>query len=82
MQIPPPASEQTSTQLPVAPRRPVRTAASGPCRCSRRTCWHARDCRSGGVVRILRASPTTEKTNCSVVLCRECAAPTQRMRMA
>jgi hypothetical protein len=62
--------------------QPVRSAASGPCRCSRHTCWHARDCRSSGVIRILRISASTGESSSSVVLCRECAAPTQRNRVA
>jgi len=61
---------------------PTRTAASGPCKCTRRTCWHARDCRSSGVVKIVRAPVPERATRSSVVLCRECAAPTRRNRVA
>lgn len=62
--------------------RPVRSAASGPCRCSRRSCWHMRQCHSRGIVRIFRVNPSGGESNFSIVLCRECAAPTQRKRMA
>jgi len=62
--------------------RPVRSAASGPCRCTRRSCWHSRQCNSNGVVRISRVVASSGKTVSSVVLCRECAAPTQRNRVA
>jgi hypothetical protein len=60
----------------------TRTAASGPCGCKRRSCWHQRDCRSHGVVRILRAPDPISELRSSVVLCRECAAPTQRQRVS
>ena len=60
----------------------TRTPASGPCGCHRHQCWHQRQCRSNGVVRILRApDPVTERRS-SVVLCRECAAPTMRLRVS
>jgi hypothetical protein len=58
----------------------TRTPASGACGCARRLCWHQRQCRSSGVVRILRAPDPKKETRSSVVLCRECAAPTQRQR--
>jgi hypothetical protein len=60
----------------------TRTPASGACKCARQTCWHQRQCRSNGVVRILRAAKANEEVRKSVVLCRECAAPTQRHRVA
>ena len=63
---------------PVAQRRP----ASGPCGCARRTCWHQRTCRSNGIVKILRAPAKDSGRQSSVVLCRECAAPTRRNRVA
>lgn len=63
---------------PEATRRP----ASGPCGCARRSCWHRNQCRSSGVVRILRAPQPKKEFRSSVVLCRECAAPTQRNRVA
>jgi hypothetical protein len=63
-----------------APVKATRTPASGPCGCARRMCWHQRQCRSSGVVRILRAPEPKKETRSSVVLCRECAAPTQRQR--
>jgi hypothetical protein len=62
--------------------RPARAAASGPCRCSRRSCWHSRQCKTSGVVRISRVKASSGESNSSVVLCRECAAPTQRNRVA
>jgi hypothetical protein len=74
--------------LPNAPRPnpptaiATRTPASGACKCSRTTCWHQRQCRSNGVVRILRVAKLNEDVGKSVVLCRECAAPTQRNRVA
>jgi hypothetical protein len=61
---------------------PTRSAASGPCKCARHSCWHSRECRSNGVVRILRAPVPERETRSSVVLCRECAAPTRRNRVA
>jgi hypothetical protein len=63
-----------------APVRATRTAASGACGCARRWCWHQRQCRSSGVVRILRAPEPNKDARSSIVLCRECAAPTQRSR--
>lgn len=68
--------EDTSTSL--VTRRP----ASGPCGCARRTCWHRNHCRSSGVVRILRAPQANKDFRPSVILCRECAAPTRRNRVA
>jgi len=62
------------------PVKATRTPASGACGCARRLCWHQRQCRSKGVVRILRAPEPKKETRSSVVLCRECAAPTQRQR--
>lgn len=53
--------------------QPLRSAASGPCQCSRHTCGHLHDCRSGGVVRFSRNSRSLSAS--SVVLCRECAIP-------
>ncbi|MFI5035378.1 MAG: hypothetical protein ACHQFZ_04150 [Acidimicrobiales bacterium] len=64
------------------PVTPIRRPASGPCKCTRRTCWHQHDCRASGVVRILRAVDPKKKTPSSVVLCRECAIPTRRNRVA
>jgi hypothetical protein len=61
---------------------PGRLTASGPCRCSRHSCWHARNCNSSGVVRVFRKTSASEKPNSSVVLCRECAAPSQRVRVS
>jgi hypothetical protein len=63
-----------------APVKATRTNASGPCGCARRSCWHQRQCKSSGVVRILRAPEPKKEVRSSVVLCRECAAPTQRQR--
>lgn len=60
----------------------TRTPASGPCKCSRNTCWHQHQCKSNGSIRILRAAKSDEETRKSVVLCRECAAPTRRSRVA
>lgn len=70
-----------SSTTPAAPRS--RVAASGPCGCARRSCWHSRGCKSNAVVRIFRA-PDPEKSAIrpTVLLCRECAAPTQRNRVA
>jgi hypothetical protein len=62
------------------PVKATRTSASGACGCARRSCWHQRQCRSNGVVRILRAPDPKKETRSSVVLCRECAAPTRRQR--
>ena len=59
-----------------------RSPASGACGCARHSCWHQRQCRSSGVVRILRAPDPKKESRSSVVLCRECAAPTQRNRVA
>jgi hypothetical protein len=69
-------------QESLEPAKATRTPASGACRCARRTCWHSRDCRSSGVVRILRVANPEGTPRTSVVLCRECAAPTQRKRVA
>jgi hypothetical protein len=63
-----------------APVKATRTPASGACGCARRSCWHQRQCRSSGVIRILRAPEPKKEIRSSVVLCRECAAPTQRSR--
>jgi hypothetical protein len=60
----------------------TRTPASGACKCARQSCWHQRQCRSNGAVRILRAAKSNEEVRKSVVLCRECAAPSQRHRVA
>ena len=60
----------------------TRTPASGACKCARRACWHQKTCRSNGVIRILRAPDPGSETRSSVVLCRECAAPTRRNRVA
>lgn len=60
----------------------TRTAASGPCKCARNTCWHQHTCKSNGYIRILRAAKFEGETRTSVVLCRECAAPTGRKRVA
>ena len=62
----------------VSTRRP----ASGPCKCARNTCWHQHQCKSNGIVKILRAAKTEDEERTSVVLCRECAAPTRRQRVA
>lgn len=59
-----------------------RMPASGACKCARRSCWHSRECRSSGVVRIVRAPVPEREARSSVVLCRECAAPTRRNRVA
>jgi len=71
---------QPAGAVPAA--RSVRAAASGPCRCNRKSCWHSRQCNSNGVVRISRVAATGGGVISSVVLCRECAAPTQRNRVA
>ncbi|MDE3083500.1 MAG: hypothetical protein KGJ39_08825 [Acidobacteriota bacterium] len=60
----------------------LRTPASGACRCSRRSCWHQGACRASAVVRVLRAVDGPETDATSVTLCRECAAPTRRNRVA
>ncbi|HSN02972.1 MAG TPA: hypothetical protein VLS91_05770 [Acidimicrobiales bacterium] len=60
----------------------LRTPASGACRCSRRSCWHQGACRASAVVRVLRAVDDPETDATSVTLCRECAAPTRRNRVA
>jgi hypothetical protein len=73
MRTSPLLSEPGSQRLVVMIDRPLRTAASGPCRCNRHTCGHAGECHSGGVVRFLRNSRSKDVS--SVVLCRECAAP-------
>ena len=59
-----------------------RSPASGPCTCTRRACWHSRDCRGSGVVRILRAPAFEGAPRAAVVLCRECATPSRRNRVA
>jgi hypothetical protein len=64
------------------PVKATRTPASGPCKCARNACWHQKTCRSNGVVRILRAPDPKTDARSSVVLCRECAAPTRRNRVA
>jgi hypothetical protein len=63
-------------------QRATRSPANGPCRCVRRTCWHTRDCRGNGIVRVLRVADPVGTPRTSVILCRECAAPTQRNRVA
>jgi hypothetical protein len=73
------SSEAADASTPV---KMVRRPASGPCACSRSTCWHARGCRGNGSVRIIRTPDPTKTFRPSVVLCRECAAPTQRNRVA
>lgn len=60
----------------------VRTPATGACGCHRHSCWHQRVCRSSGVVKILRAPHPETGDRSSVILCRECAAPTPRKRVA
>lgn len=70
---------------PVKDSSPVtatRSPAAGACGCHRHFCWHQRHCRSNGVVRILRAPNPGTDIRSSVILCRECAAPTQRTRVA
>lgn len=62
--------------------KPKRSAATGPCGCARHTCWHHRNCRNGGVVRITRDVKANATFAPSVILCRECAAPTQRTYVA
>jgi hypothetical protein len=64
------------------PVKATRTPASGACKCARHACWHQKTCRSNGVVRILRAPDPGSDSRTSVVLCRECAAPTRRNRVA
>jgi hypothetical protein len=64
------------------PVRATRTPATGSCGCVRRSCWHQRQCRSSGVVRILRVPEPDTDIRTSVVLCRECAAPTRRQRVS
>ena len=76
-----PAEMASSAQADIAAPK-VRRPASGPCACARNSCWHARGCRGNGVVRIIRAPDPTKTFRPSVVLCRECAAPTQRNRVA
>ncbi|MGA2294785.1 MAG: hypothetical protein ABSG24_06120 [Acidimicrobiales bacterium] len=65
-----------------SPVKAIRTPASGSCGCARRNCWHQRQCRSSGYVRILRVPAPDTEVRTSVVLCRECAAPTQRKRVS
>ena len=77
-----PTAASVSDISPASPAKAIRSAASGPCRCARRTCWHARECHSSGVVRIHRAPKVEGGLTSSVVLCRECAAPTRRQRVA
>jgi hypothetical protein len=62
--------------------KPKRSSATGPCRCARHTCWHQRDCKNRGIVRINRDLKPNATFAPSVVLCRECAAPTQRTYVA
>jgi hypothetical protein len=71
-----------STTSATSTMKAIRTPASGPCGCKRHQCWHQRQCRSNGVVRILRAPDPVSEQRSSVVLCRECAAPTQRLRVS
>jgi hypothetical protein len=78
----PPEQASSVTSEVSNPRKPIRRPASGPCGCARTSCWHQRGCRSNGVVRILRAPNPAKTFRPSVVLCRECAAPTQRNRVA
>lgn len=73
-------SPMTSLLAPAALRS--RQPASGPCRCSRRTCWHHGACRASGAVRVYRTANATGEPPPPVVLCRECAAPSQRTRVA
>ncbi len=68
--------------VPTSAVTSLRTPASGACRCSRRTCWHQGSCRASAVVRVLRAVGSPEAEPSSVTLCRECAAPTRRNRVA
>ena len=70
------------TAITPAGAAPRRVPASGPCGCSRRSCWHHSQCRSTGVVRVYRATGAERQSTPSVILCRECAAPTQRTRVA
>ena len=77
-----------TTSSPIMPvsgpvRLPAtRSPASGACGCARRMCWHSRQCRSNGVIRILRAPKPDSDVRTGVILCHECAAPTQRARIA
>jgi hypothetical protein len=76
-------SELSESSQPVAPTNiATRTPASGPCKCARNSCWHQRQCKSNGIVKILRAAKAEGEKRTSVVLCRECAAPTRRQRVA
>lgn len=77
-----PAVGVAASEVPTSPAKATRTPASGACRCARHSCWHARDCKSSGVVRILRAPKIDGGPTSSVVLCRECAAPTRRTSVA
>ncbi len=74
--------DHTMTSLHAATTVRSRQPASGPCRCSRRTCWHHGACRASGVVRVYRAGNAPGEPPPAVVLCRECAAPSQRTRVA
>ncbi|HEY1825095.1 MAG TPA: hypothetical protein VGG21_03945 [Acidimicrobiales bacterium] len=65
----------------VSPVRSVRLPGAGPCKCSRKTCWHQQGCRSTGAVKILRMADIEEERK-YVTLCRECAAPSRRQRVA
>lgn len=71
-----------SSPVRTSPVRASRTPASGVCGCVRRSCWHQRQCRSSGTVRVLRIAEADNDDRSSVVLCRECAAPTQRKRVS
>jgi hypothetical protein len=76
-------TEPLSSSVPskVTNLRPARLPASGPCKCSRHTCWHQQHCKSNGAVKVLRMADVEEDRK-YVVLCRECAAPTRRVRVA
>ncbi|MGC2174087.1 MAG: hypothetical protein WA614_01345 [Acidimicrobiales bacterium] len=71
-----------TTGEPSSPPKTIRRPASGACGCSRNSCWHMRGCKGSGVVRVMRAPDPAKTFRPSVVLCRECAAPTQRNRVA
>ena len=77
---PPTSSESAAATVP--PVKAIRMPVTGYCRCSRHTCWHVRDCRSTAYVRVERAPKQEGAPSTSVVLCRECAAPTRRTRVA
>jgi hypothetical protein len=78
--LPPSPPESVATS--VSPVRAIRMPITGYCRCARHTCWHARECRSTAYVRIERAPKEEGAPSSSVVLCRECAAPTRRQSVA